>query len=217
MSITKSRVHTFFPPPPVPPERQQQATGSIYYIKACNGAGKSTIPSYLASSDPSAYVIKYNGKVLLTVCPSYNFVLTGKYDKTKSKGVDSLNDKEQMMLAVELSEEGDLANYDLIFEGIIPSTILETWVERLSTRPIRKLVTLFIDTPLEECINRVKVRNGGAEFNEKLVADKFNRIKSHKERHNILFPNVNSGMIYSYGKTIEQMVDSFLKRDFGDI
>lgn len=212
--LLKRRVHTFMKPDPV--KGTYPARGDLYYVKGSNGSGKSTVPSYLASSDPDAYVATYDGKVMLTVCPSYNIICVGKYDKSKSKGVDSLKDTEQMMFAVEITELPEYMAYDVIFEGIIPSTILETWMTRLN-RPSRRLVALFLDTPSEVCLKRVDSRNGGEPFDQSLVIDKWKRVNSHRERHNSLFPTVPAGMMKSNGLTIDQAVTAFLNRDFGSI
>lgn len=212
--VTLRRVHLFMKPPKV--DTPYSPRGEIYYIKGCNGSGKSTVPSYLSERDPEAYVCMLSGKILLTVFPSFGLLAFGKYDKSKSKGVDSLADYEQMELALLLSEREDLVKYDAIFEGIIPATILNTWIEKLN-RPSRRLVTLFLDTELETCLSRIDHRNGGDDYNRDLVSEKFKRIKSHMERHKELFPNVPAGMIRSQGKPIEEMVRLFLNRDFGEI
>lgn len=212
--VTLRRVHTFVKPPKV--EAPRQPVGDIYYIKGCNGSGKSTVPSYLSENDPDAYVCMLGTRVLLSVFPSYGILAFGKYDKSKSKGVDSLSDYAEMELALALSEREDLVKYDAIFEGIIPATILNTWVEKLD-RPARRLITLFLDTPLETCLSRIDTRNGGEEYNRTLVAEKYKRIKSHRERHKELFPTVPAGMIRSEGKTVVEMVELFLNRDFGDL
>lgn len=210
----KQRVHTFFKPPAV--EGNYPARGELYYVKGSNGSGKSTVPTQLALRDPEAYVVTHGGKILLTVCPSYNIICIGKYDKSKSKGVDTLTDTEQIMFAVELSELPEFIGYDVIFEGIIPATILETWMVRLN-RPARRLVALFLDTPKHICVERVTSRNGGADFDQSLVEYKWVRVNSHRERHRDLFPNVSAGMLRSNGLTIDQAVEAFLNRDFGSI
>lgn len=192
------------------------AWGDCYYIKGCNGSGKSTVPTVLASLDLDAYVLVSNGKILLTVFPNFNIIAAGKYDASKSKGVDSLNDTEQMMQAIEVSEQPEWLGYDLIFEGIIPATILHTWVERLDASQ-RNLYTLFIDTDMQTCVDRVVGRNGGADFDRGLVEEKWKRIMSHQTRHKELFPKVRAGIIKSQGKTIEEVVAAFLSRDFGEL
>ncbi|QVW27123.1 putative kinase [Escherichia phage vB_EcoM-ZQ1] len=174
------------------------------------------MPSQLAERDPQAYVVTHNGKVMLTVCPSFNVVCIGKYDKSKSKGVDSLKDTEQMLFALSIADQPEYLKYDVIFEGIIPSTLLSSWIPRL-TRPPRELVVLFMDTPLETCIARVKSRNGGVDFNESLVVEKWERVHDHRQRHKDLFPTVAAGMMKSHGLTVDQAVMAFLCRDFGSI
>lgn len=212
--LMKRPVHTFFKPPVV--KGIYPARGQIYYVKGSNGSGKSTVPSQLAERDPQAYVVTHNGKVMLTVCPSFNVVCIGKYDKSKSKGVDSLKDTEQMLFALSIADQPEYLKYDVIFEGIIPSTLLSSWIPRL-TRPPRELVVLFMDTPLETCISRVKSRNGGVDFNESLVVEKWERVHDHRQRHKDLFPTVPAGMMKSDGLTVEQAVFAFLNRDFGSI
>ena len=212
--LMKRPVHTFFKPPVV--KGIYPARGQIYYVKGSNGSGKSTVPSQLAERDPQAYVVTHNGKVMLTVCPSFNVVCIGKYDKSKSKGVDSLKDTEQMLFALSIADQPEYLKYDVIFEGIIPSTLLSSWIPRL-TRPPRELVVLFMDTPLETCITRVKSRNGGVDFNESLVVEKWERVHDHRQRHKDLFPTVPAGMMKSDGLTVEQAVFAFLNRDFGSI
>lgn len=212
--LLKRPVHLFTKPPAVkgiyPPR------GALYYVKGSNGSGKSTVPSWLAENDPQAYVVTHDGKVMLTVCPSFGVICIGKYDKSKSKGVDSLKDTEQMLFALSIADQPEYLGYDVIFEGIIPSTLLSSWIPRL-TRPPRELVVLFLDTPLETCIARVRSRNGGADFNESLVVEKWERVHNHRGRHKELFPTVAAGMMKSHGLTVDQAVMAFLCRDFGSI
>lgn len=210
----KRPIHLFVKPPAV--QGEYPVRRELYYIKGSNGSGKSTVPSYLASSDPKAYVVTHNGKIMLTVCPSYNIICVGKYDKSKSKGVDSLKNTEEMLFALEITDQVEYLKYDVIFEGIIPSTLLSSWIERLD-RPARRLVTLFMDTPEDVCIARVRSRNGGADFNVDLVKEKWERVHNHRSRHKDLFPTVAAGMMKSNGLTVEQAVESFLNRDFGSI
>lgn len=211
---TKRWAHGLMKPKPI--QTRYPARGELFYVKACNGAGKSTIPSYCAERDPEAYTVSQDGRILLTVMPSYGMLAFGKYDKSKSKGVDSLKDYDEMKKAVELSELEEFIGYTAFFEGVIPSTILHTWVEYLN-RPARPLTTVFIDTDLETCLSRVNSRNGGAEFNADLVTEKFNRVMSHKTRHKELFPSVPAVTIRSQGITIDEMVSLFLNREFEGI
>lgn len=212
--LLKRPVHLFTKPPTV--KGIYPARGELYYVKGSNGSGKSTVPSWLADNDPQAYVVTHERKIMMTVCPSFNIICIGKYDKSKSKGVDSLKDTEQMLFALSIADQAEYLQYDVIFEGIIPSTLLSSWIPRL-TRPPRNLVVLFMDTPLEVCIERVKSRNGGADFDESLVVEKWQRVNSHRERHKELFPTVPAGKMRSVGLTINEAVMAFLLRDFGSI
>lgn len=200
--------------PPQPFYQHGHAERQCLYLKGCNGSGKSTIPSEMRKRDPQAYYVVVNKRKLLTVFPSFNTIALGKYDESNSLGIDALKDTEEIMKAVELSEHDDFIGYDLIFDGIIPATILETWIERLKPRK-RKLVMGFLDTPLEVCLERISGRNDGKVLEDKLVklvAEKYKRIMSHRERHKDLFNDVAAVILDK--QTVEQQLVAYLNREF---
>ncbi|AUR97878.1 P-loop containing nucleoside triphosphate hydrolase [Vibrio phage 1.244.A._10N.261.54.C3] len=169
----------------------------------------------MRSLDPDSYYVTVLGRKMLTVFPNFNVVAVGKYDNSNSKGCDSLKDTEEMLLAVHISEDPEFSGMDLIFDGIIPATILETWVERLRERD-RELVVAFMSTPFETCLERIRERNNGKMLDDNLVnlvELKYRRIKSHQERHDDLFPDVKQVTINAE-TTIEHMLVSFLNRDW---
>lgn len=192
------------------------ACPKLFYIKACNGAGKSTIPSLMAERDPDAYYLTDGNRKYATVFPSYRMISLGKYDNSNSKGCDSLKDTEMIMNALEYVERNEhYVGYSIIVEGIIPATIKDTWVERLRGHS-RQLVITFLDTPFETCLERISARNGGKVLDEdlvNLVRTKFDRIQKHKEVYKELFPEIKRVTINATCD-LDTMIDKFLKEDY---
>ncbi|CAL9997161.1 terminase small subunit [Vibrio phage K469] len=184
-----------------------------FYMKGTNGSGKSTIASEMRARDPDAYYVVVMGRKLLTVFPNFNTLAVGKYDNSNSKGCDSLKDTEEMLWAVTVSEESEFAGMHMIFDGIIPASILATWVERLRERD-RELVVAFLSTPFETCLERIRARNKGKVLDDHLVSlvkRKYDRIVGFRSRHADLFPDVKACIIDGQA-TIEHMLVSFLNR-----
>ncbi|QZI90426.1 hypothetical protein MYOV003v1_p0102 [Vibrio phage 207E48.1] len=199
--------------PPVVEGRPQ-----CFYMKGTNGSGKSTIASELRARDPDAYYVCIMGRKLLTVFPNFNTLAVGKYDNSNSKGCDSLKDTEEMLWAVTVAEQPEFSGMHMIFDGIIPASILGTWVERLRERD-RELVVAFLSTPFETCLERIRARNKGKVLDDDLIAlvkRKYDRIVSFRERHTDLFPETQA-VIINAETTIEQMLVAFLNRNFGEI
>lgn len=192
------------------------AIPKLFYIKACNGAGKSTIPSLMAERDPDAYYLTIGKRKYATVFPSYRMISLGKYDNSNSKGCDSLKDTEMIMNSLEYVERNEHYNgYSIIVEGIIPATIKETWVERLQGHS-RPLVITFLDTPFETCLERISARNSNKSLDGdliELVRTKYNRIQKHKEDYKELFPEIKQVTINATCD-LDTMINKFLTEDY---
>lgn len=201
--------------PPVP-ETPLLPSAKLFYIKACNGAGKSTIPSLMAQRDPEAYYLTDGKRKYATVFPSYKMVSLGKYDKSNSKGCDSLKDTEMVLTALDMVERNEAYHtFSIIVDGIIPASIKETWVERLRERS-RDLVITFLDTPLDICLERISGRNGGKKLDDhlvNLVTTKYNRIQKHKVDYIELFPEIQQITIDACCD-LDTMINKFLKEDY---
>jgi len=62
----------------------------------------------------------------------------------------------------------------VFFEGILISTIFGPWLQ--FSQDHGGMIWGFLDTPLETCLERIQIRNGGKPINEKLVEQKVRTI-----------------------------------------
>lgn len=146
-------------------------------IRGCNGAGKSTIPMSMLD-DPKMFIVSkpYQGKEkeVLTVFPTYGWVALGTY-KTKTGGLDKFpnNELTQKVLWYALKK---FPEYDILMEGVIASTVRSTYVnlfhEVERKYPERTVMILNLITPLDVCLQRIQLRNGGKSIKEEAVANK---------------------------------------------
>lgn len=146
-------------------------------IRGCNGAGKSTIPMSMMD-DPEMFIVSknYQGKLreILTVFPTYGWVALGTY-KTKTGGLDKFpnNELTQKVLWYALKK---FPEYDILMEGVIASTVRSTYVnlfhEVERKYPERTVMILNLITPLDVCLQRIQLRNGGKSIKEEAVANK---------------------------------------------
>lgn len=147
-------------------------------IRGTNGSGKSTIPIMLKDKDPETYVVEkpYRGKPkkVLTVCPTYKWVLLGQYSNVTG-GLDQFPSKAFTEKVLEYAIK-KYPEYSIIMEGILAATTYSTYVElfkkvqdKFGIHP----VIYYYMPPLELCLERIKQRNGGKTFKEELVRTKY--------------------------------------------
>ena len=185
----------------------------IYYVKGTNGSGKSTIPLQMANLDPSAYIVK-NGKTpIATVFPNFRFCAIGPYKSSKSFGGGDYILRDDM-------KEGILyclkeTDFSIYFEGIMPANTLWKWWKWLDeNKGMRELETLFMNTPLQVCLDRIQLRSGKTDkeiANLKHVALKHDSLVIHKQLYD------EKGYVTRYldtSVTKDIMLSRFLNRDF---
>lgn len=154
-------------------------------IRGCNGAGKSTAPLMLMD-DPDLYLLTWFWEDMIrpfaTVFPSYNCIAMGTYFN-KTGGLDTYRNNEQTRVALEL-----LWNlpYNIIMEGVISSTVYSTYaalfkefLESPKLSKSRELVIANLLPPVEVCLERIQIRNGGKEINEKAVVGKWETVNKN--------------------------------------
>lgn len=159
----------------------------IVNIRGCNGAGKSTIPMSMLD-DPEMYVVTkpYKGKDkgILTVFPTYGWVALGTY-KNKTGGLDVFPNNELTHKAFWYALK-KFPEYDILMEGVIASTIRSTYVnlfnEAKEKYPERQVLIVNFIPPLEVCLERVQLRNGGKAINESAVEQKWKIINRNVQK-----------------------------------
>lgn len=150
-------------------------------IRGCNGSGKSTIPISMMD-DPKKYIVtkEYQGKQkrILTVFPTYKWVALGSY-LNKTGGLDVLpnNDITQKTLWYTLKKFPD---YDILMEGIMASTIRSTYIKLFheveEKYPDTKVIIFNLMTPLQVCLNRIQMRNGGKSIKKDRIEEKWKTV-----------------------------------------
>lgn len=153
-------------------------------LRGTNGSGKSTViralmrgsscsPIYgcLGPRQPEAYELGVPG------CKERVFLL-GPY-QTPTGGCDRLQYEQVLDLIKKYEPKGHV-----IFEGIIVTSVYGR-VGALMEQYKTDSVFVFLDTPLEVCLERVEARRGGKARDERLiknVTNKFNSAARIKER-----------------------------------
>lgn len=156
-------------------------------IRGCNGSGKSTIPLSMMK-DPEMYVVEkpYHGRQrkLLTVFPSYGWIALGSYHN-KCGGLDGFVDTNMVKKAFWYTLK-HYPEYNIIMEGVIPSTVYSTYEQLFSLAqeeyPDRKIIVLNLLPPVEECLRRIQQRNGGKPINEELVRSKWATVDKNADK-----------------------------------
>lgn len=181
------------PPTPIPSLTCSEGSSRIYYVKGTNGSGKSTIPTQICLNEPAQELLLFKNKtVRAMICHSYRIAFVGRYDKTSNcGGADTVSDFEEMETIVHLLCEHLPGDYDIFFEGILPSTIFETWITRLQSFN-KETVVVYHKIDDDLAIERVLGRNGGEQSSKLagLIKEKNKRIRSHIERYPSLFPEI---------------------------
>lgn len=130
--------------------------GAIPYPRLSNLLGSTTAIRY-----PQYYVLGDGGRVI------------GNYQRDCG-GCDTIHTQNEVR---ERIVEGlDQKSKYVLFEGVVLSTIFESWYQ--FSQSIGGMLWVYLDTPLEVCLKRVNSRNYGAEFKKQLVADKIRNINS---------------------------------------
>jgi predicted ABC-type ATPase len=155
-------------------------------IRGTNGSGKSTLARSFFPNGLELHLINDPSRKLLVV-GQMNLkgdVLVGRYpeDPKKIGGLDTIRAFDIQREAIRRSFE--LGTGNVFAEGILCSTVFGSWAtfadEMASVG--RRVLWAYLDTPVEECLRRIQVRNGGQPIKEDLVRDKVRAIEATKKR-----------------------------------
>ena len=155
-------------------------------IRGTNGSGKSTIPISM-KDDPDMYEVSkpYQGKPkkILTVFPNYGWVALGDYSNPTG-GLDKFPNKAFTEKALHYALK-KFPEYNVLMEGILAATTYSTYADLF--RKVKESygiqpVVYYLMPPVETCIERIKKRNGGKEFKENLVRDKYRMMERGIEK-----------------------------------
>ncbi len=148
---------------------------TIFNIRGTNGSGKTTIVRKLIEECKTPIVKRdcYNPegkKVGEWSKIGWNAVI-GKYSTTCG-GCDTIKTQADAKRLITIAAS---ASKNVIFEGILISTIYQPWSD--FAHEVGGMTWLYLDTPLETCLANIYKRNGGKKINEELVINKYASIK----------------------------------------
>lgn len=153
-------------------------------IRGCNGSGKSTIPILMKETDPYVFEVVWRvdgkEKVVATVFPSYQYAALGHYH-SKCGGMDTMMTTNEIKVAVDVLWD---LNYNLIMEGIMASTVRQTYIDLFKslneTHSLQREIIIYnLLPPLQVCLDRIQARNGGKPIKEEQVASKWNTVEKN--------------------------------------
>ena len=148
-----------------------------------NGSGKTyLIRRWMEALDPSPFPRRHNllGGTSQFKAPEYYRLsdggcVIGDYT-TACGGCDAIDTQEEVRKRI-------LQNLDaryVLFEGVIVSTIFDSWLQ--FSRAIGGMLWVYMDTPLNVCLERVYGRNKNQRIKEQLIADKIRSIDSTRRK-----------------------------------
>lgn len=188
----------------------------VVNIRGTNASGKSTVPLQMLANDRGAYILTKEGNDVATVFPNYNFVAVGRY-RTKTGGLDGIKTTAE---AKELLDTLHVCSMDILFEGILCSTVFSTWAEQLkkhqNTSPNRKAGVLNIVNDLEVVKERLMKRNGGKEVKMEQIESKWKTVKKNVDKFREY--DIESWETTNFGVPIEGTLQWFfneLKKNMG--
>lgn len=157
-------------------ERRENRSRKLIELRGANGAGKSsTIHSLISiSGDKSTFHHDKDKRRDLVALRDIGLVIAGPYHRGVGGGMDCIHSTQEKMdlirAACELANE--LGGYDVIFEGIMISTVMSTWRDfYLGMEGFTPMVIHLFAPPSELC-RRIYTRNGGKKINESAVESK---------------------------------------------
>lgn len=152
----------------------------VLNVRGPNGSGKtSAVRQFMSLRNPRQLLeqnrVGVKGQPLRDKVIGYeldgNIRIVGSYEM-ECGGCDSIQDQDVIKaLVTSWAEEG----FDVIFEGLMVSTVWGTWTAVQETLEAKghQWLWVFMNTPLAQCIANVYTRNGGKPIKENLVEDKW--------------------------------------------
>ncbi len=133
----------------------------VVQIKGSNGSGKTTIVRQLISRSNAVIDVEDGaGKVILVVLEDLGWLTIGRYsENSKTGGCDTMRTVQSIKDAIVMARR-DYPTYNVVFEGMMISTIKTTFYDLLLERisgisPLFVILTTDADCCLERISNRV--------------------------------------------------------------
>jgi hypothetical protein len=156
----------------------------VVNIRGTNGSGKSHLIRGWMKQGAVPHPRRANliGTDTLISVPKYYVlqdggIVVGPYT-ADCGGCDRLENTEEVRKAILAALQ--LKPRYVIFEGVIISTVYESWYQ--FSRKVGGMHWVYLDTPEKICLQRVAKRNDGTEFNQQLIRDKIRNIEATRRK-----------------------------------
>lgn len=137
----------------------------VLNVRGTNGSGKTTLIRRLIMEDKAGKIIKINqGKTEAHYLPGIQGIVLGTYHTGRSTGgldmIQSTSEALDAALYVSEKEKRFPIRF-LFFEGIICSTVFQTWLDyslKLRRNNGCGMTWAFLHTPVKQCLERIRMR-----------------------------------------------------------
>lgn len=160
----------------------------ILNIRGTNGSGKTTLARAFIKPDTEVVLTEYTHQLKASVIsrPIYGYrsdgvCVIGSY-RTACGGLDTIKTFELSRRVIRTALE--LGDSHVIAEGVLASTVFGSWAAfaRQMDEAGYPFVFAYLQTPVEVCLERIRMRNGGKAIDEKLVRDKVRAVAATREK-----------------------------------
>lgn len=157
---------------------EQSAKLTCVNLRGTSGSGKTTIVRNILMQQ-GWHTINAQGKIWGYANPELRWIIIGSYENTCG-GCDTIRTQQEVEDRIEYCLN---QGYNVLFEGLLISTLTSRWLElakRVSDRA--NVLFYYLDTPIEECLRRIDLRRKSAgnfkELNPKNTVDRVKAIDS---------------------------------------
>lgn len=181
----------------------------VVNLRGTNGSGKTTVakglilryqmtPLYDEASKGRQRAWGYTAQH----ADLYPLFVLGDYEGDgKCGGCDRISKQDEVCFLVrEMHNRG----FDVLFEGVVVSTIFERYVQL--SKDVGGMVWAFLDTPLAVCLNRIQARNGGKPVKVDQIQDKWTTMRRIQTKAQAVGERVE---VISYKESIEETAQIF--------
>lgn len=149
---------------------------TVINIRGTSGSGKSYIVKNILGKDPNWIKWVEDGKILGYFNNVLGWSIIGSYENVCG-GCDGIKTQEETEQRIKICLS---YGYNVIFEGLLISTLTSRWLRfAQEISPVANLLFCYLDTPIEECLSRVKARREAKGNTKPLNPDNtVNRVKA---------------------------------------